>query len=189
MNRLWCPKKLYYIWRFFNTKIAVKRFSCHLMIFFAENYLCEFNHAKIVKFAKLKLSDRDRTSLIPFTTICRSANFTSIKFTHAKWSWIQWFIFGNRRKITFAVVQRIPMTAMKMIFIIGYMAKQHTILSSRFLIWLSKEDQKHWVIKYRVYYLLIYRIFEAWVVCCRSNNLGSNTISWWLRSLAVSKRW
>ena len=127
---------------------------------------------------------------VPFTTICRSANFTSIKFTHAKWSWIQWFIFGNTQKNNIcSIVQRFPTTAKKMIFIIGYMAKQHTILSSRFLIWVSKEDQKHRVIKYRVYYLLIYRIFEAWVVCCRSNNLGSNTISWWLRSLAVSKRW
>ena len=34
---------------------------------------------------------------------------------------------ATHKKITFVVVvQRFPMTAMKMIFIIGYMAKQHT---------------------------------------------------------------
>ena len=64
---------------------------------------------------------------VPFTTICRSANFTSIKFTHAKWSWIQWFIFGNTQKNNIcSLVQRFPTTAMKIIFIRGWMTKQHT---------------------------------------------------------------
>ena len=125
MNRLWCPKKLYYIWRFFNTKMAVKRFLCHLMIFFAENYLCEFNHAKIVKFAKLGVIGPPPCTIHNNLQICEFYIYKIHSCKMVMNSMIYFWQHTQKNNIC-SIVQRFPTTAMKIIFIRGWMTKQHT---------------------------------------------------------------
>ena len=97
------------------------------MIFFAENYLCEFNHAKIVKFAKLGVIGPPPCTIHNNLQI---REFYIYKIHSCKMVMNSMIYFWQHtKKITFVVVQRFPTTAMKIIFIRGWMAKQISNMS------------------------------------------------------------